>query len=184
MELTVRSWGGINYLKKKLTLCSTLCSLCQLGEKISKILLTLQLRSKTVVLTAAARSICPTTIAGCPILLGLLEGTGVGLAAAGTGGLAGAGLFPTGGFGEAGFAATGGGLGLEATGGGTLPLAGVSDFFQGVVDPLAAAIPGNTDTGLANASAASVGAAGVGTGRVLGGGGGAAGAALGEASSR
>lgn len=148
---------------------------------------------KTLLLTAAARSICPPIIDGCPTFLGLLEGTGVGRTAAGMGGLAVTGLPPTGGFGEAGFAATGGaGLGLEATGGGALTLAGVSevpDFFQGAADPLAGTIPGNTDTGFADASAATddartFGAVGVGTGRVLGGGGGAAGVTLGGTSSK
>lgn len=129
----------------------------------------------------------------------MLEATGAGLAAAGTGGLAATGPPPTaGGLGGAGFAATGGGLGLEATGGGALVPVGVdlpevSDigvlgFFHGAADPLAAAMPGNTGTGFAEALAATVVGAilgvGVGTGRVLGGGGGAAGAALGGTSSR
>lgn len=120
--------------------------------------------------------------------------------------------FAPGGLGGApGFAATGG-FGLVATGGGGLPpielegleLGGVlcdeppleapGIFFQGVADPLAADIPGNTDTGFADESADTAligtlaiagadfgagGAAGVvGGGRRFGGGGGA-GAALG-----
>jgi hypothetical protein len=118
-------------------------------------------------LTAAARSICPTA---CPP-----AGFGAappGLAAVGMGGLPPAGL-ATGGFGGMpGFAAIGGGFGLFATGGGGLPpptelegleLGGVlSDeplvapgaFFHGVADPLDGAIPGKTDTGLADESAA------------------------------
>jgi len=80
---------------------------------------------------------------------------------------------PTSGFGGAlGFAATGGGLGLFAIGGGGLAamelegrelggvlfdeplLVAAGVFFQGVADPLAGAIPGKTDTGLADESAA------------------------------
>ena len=74
--------------------------------------------------------------------------------------------------GAPGFAATGGpGLGFAATGGGDLavPVNGprvwaefedVSDvdvefgFFHGAVEPLEGAMPGKTDTGLADASAA------------------------------
>ena len=114
-------------------------------------------------LTAAARSICPTAPPG-------FGAPPPGLAAVDTGGLPPAGL-ATGGFGGApGFAATGGGFGLFATGGGGLPptelegleLGGVlSDepllapgaFFHGVADPLDGAIPGKTDTGLADESA-------------------------------
>lgn len=124
-----------------------------------------------------------------------------GLGALGTGG------FP-GGFGAPGLAPTGGGagFGFVATGGGGLPpptellgreLAGLSwvaaGFFHGVADPLDGAIPGNTETGFAEASAAialtvgfgtvagvglvAAGAAGAEGGRRrLGGGGGAAGA--------
>jgi len=107
-----------------------------------------------------------------------------------------------------GFAPTGGGFGLLAIGGGGFEptvlgareLAGVvsdellptAGFFQGVFDPFTGAIPGNTDTGFADACAATglrgvaagtdLGAAGAatgagaGTGRRPGGGGGAAGA--------
>jgi hypothetical protein len=112
------------------------------------------------------------------------------------------GLAPTGGgLGAAGLAATGRGFGLAATGGGALPPVGVDDlglsveaevgaidFFQGVADPFAGAIPGNTDTGLADASAATdVGVAftvGIGAGLERGGGGGAAGAVFGGTNSR
>jgi len=90
-----------------------------------------------------------------------------------------------------GFAATtGAGLGLFATGGGgfaarELPgreLAGesldaVGVFFHGVADPFAGAMPGNADTGLADASAitgAGLVTAFAGTGRRAGGGGAAA----------
>lgn len=96
-----------------------------------------------------------------------------------------------------GLAATGGGPGfvLAAIGGGTLPaveLCGVFDgvavvFFHGVAEPLEGAIPGNTETGLADTSAATdvnlvagvdegLGASGAGRRR---GGGGGAGADLG-----
>lgn len=86
-----------------------------------------------------------------------------GLGAVGIGGL-------PGGLGTPGFEARGGadGLGLAATGGGGLPareldgleLAGLSSdavddtFFHGVADPLEGAMPGKTDTGLAEESAA------------------------------
>lgn len=121
----------------------------------------------------------------------------VGRGALGTGGLPGtlgAGLLAMG----------GAGLGLLATGGGgfgasELPgreLAGESPdddavgvFFHGVADPFAAAMPGNTDIGLADASAitgaprAVLFAAGfAGTGRLRAGGGGAASAATGAGS--
>jgi hypothetical protein len=114
--------------------------------------------------TAAARSICPTAPPG-------FGAPPPGLAAVDTGGLPPAGL-ATGGFkGALGFAATRGGFGLFATGGGGLPptelegleLGGVlSDeplfvpgaFFHGVADPLDGAIPGKTDTGLADEFAA------------------------------
>lgn len=101
-----------------------------------------------------------------------------------------------------GFAAIGGaGFGFAAIGGGGFEptvLEGLEDpfesdtadgvFFQGVADPFAAAIPGNTDTGFADASAAidlgmaaliAAGAGGGGTalGARGGGGGGGAGAA-------
>ena len=135
----------------------------------------------------------------------------MGLGAEGTGGFPPTvGLAP-GGFGGApGLAATGGGFGFAATGGGLpameldgLELAGVLSnelsfeiagvFFHGAADPLAAAMPGNTETGLADESAdialmptfgiagTALGAAGAGAeggGRRFGGGGGPA-AALG-----
>ena len=144
----------------------------------------------------------------------------MGLGAVGIGGLPPTGL-AAGGFGGApGFAATGGGFGLFAIGGGLaakelagLELAGVlpgeafdvsNDFFHGVAEPLDGAIPGKTDTGLADESAttdftgtlttagagiglgAMVATAGfVGGGRRFGGGGGAEAAfGLGGASSR
>jgi len=128
-----------------------------------------------------------------------LEVTGGGLGATGIGGFAAPGLAPAaGGLGAEGFAVTGGALGLEATGGTTLPLVGVTrseasdtgveGFFHGAADPFEGTIPGNTAIGLAEASAVTeVGATlgvGEGTGRVLGGGGGAEGAALGGANSR
>lgn len=123
--------------------------------------------------------------------------------------------FPPPGFGAPGFEATGGGgagLGFAATGGGgggfppaselfgrepagELPFepSGVAAFFHGVADPLAAAMPGKTETGLALALAATdctgfmtlgvglaagLGAPGAeGTGRLAGGGGGGGGGA-------
>lgn len=161
-------------------------------------------------LTAAARSICPAGAAGLAAAPpGLGGAAGVGLGAEGTGGFPPTIGFPPGGLGGApGLAATGGGFGFAATGGGGLPamelggleLAGVlfeeppfeaaGVFFHGAADPLAAAIPGNTETGLAEESAdtaliptfetagAALGAAGAadaeGGGRRFGGGGGAA----------
>ena len=116
-----------------------------------------------------------------------------GLGAEGTGGLPGT-------FGG-GFAAIGGaGFGFAAIGGGGFEptvLEGLENpfesetaegvFFQGVEEPLAAAIPGNTETGFADASAATdfgtaaFAAAGAGGGGTTlgarGGGGGGAGAA-------
>ena len=95
----------------------------------------------------------------------------MGLGAEGTGGFPPTvGLGPGGLGGAPGLAATGGGFGFAATGGGVpameldgLELAGVlSDeppfeiagvFFHGAADPLAAAMPGNTETGLAEESA-------------------------------
>lgn len=162
-------------------------------------------------LTAAARSICPGA-AGFGV-------TPPGRAVVGIDG------FPptAGGFGGApGFAPTGGGFGLAATGGGGLlareleglevagvlsdePLGAPGVFFHGVADPFDGAIPGKTETGLADESAAIgligalaavgagvglsniAGAAGVEEGgRRLGGGGGgaAAGLGLGGTSSR
>lgn len=110
---------------------------------------------------------------------------GVGLGAPGIGGFA-----PT--FGAPGLAATTGGLGFEATGGGGLEtneldgreLSGeLSEFdivafvFHGAAVPFPAAIPGNTDTGLAEESAVIDTGAILGAGAFLGGGGGAGGAA-------
>lgn len=108
---------------------------------------------------------------------------GVGLGAAGIGGFA-----PT--FGAPGLAPTAGGLGFEAMGGGGLEanaldgreLAGeLSEFdvafiFHGAAVPFPAAIPGNTDTGLAEESAVIDTGATLGAGAFLGGGGGAGGA--------
>jgi hypothetical protein len=118
---------------------------------------------------AAAKSICP---AGAAAGLAAPPGRGgaadVGRGAEGTGGFPGA-------LGAPGFDATGGagGFVLAATGGGALPnvlegLEGAGElfseaafdveaaagFFHGAAEPLAGAIPGNTDTGLAEASAA------------------------------
>lgn len=122
-------------------------------------------------------------------LLNWPEEAGGGLGAEGT-----AGLPPTLGA-IPGFAPMGGvGLGLVATGGGgfeanelegrelageLLSLAGA--FFQGVAEPLAAAMPGKTETGFAEglavtAEGVNLAAAGVGT-LLRGGGGGAGGAA-------
>lgn len=120
----------------------------------------------------------------------------LGLGALGIGGLPGTfgapGFAPTGGGAGFGFAAIGGG-GFEASElEGRGPAEELSEaegaFFQGVADPLEAPIPGNTETGFADASAvralttAGLGV-GVGTGRDRGGGGGV-GAALGGANSR
>ena len=156
-------------------------------------------------LTAAARSICPPTAAGFATPPGLAGGFATpGRGAVGIGG------FPpaTGGLGAPGLLAKGGGvgLGLFATGGGgglparELPgreAAGVlalepfavvaGDFFHGVADPFDGAIPGNTATGFAEASAVTglatiFGAAGAPGGRgAAGGGGGGGGAAAGLA---
>ena len=115
-------------------------------------------------LTAAARSIWPGAEP-----LGLTapgrdaDGAGVGLVAVGTGGLPGSfgapGLEATGG-GGAGFFPTGGGGGgfaptaldgLEAAG--VVPADASSVLFHGAAVPLDGTIPGNTDTGFAEASA-------------------------------
>ena len=119
----------------------------------------------------------------------------MGRGALGMGGLAG-------GFETPGLEATGGGLGLFATGGAGLfakelegredagelsAVAALAVLFQGAADPLEDAIPGKTAIGFAEASAVTDDGleTGVGTGRVLGGGAGAAtGAALGGTSSR
>jgi len=111
---------------------------------------------------AAARSNCP----GAP-LLGLTapgrSATG-GLGAVGTGGFpgifgavgldatggGGAGFFPTGGAGGAGFVPT------ELDGrevAGVVPVDAAGALFHGAAAPLEGAIPGNTDTGFAEASA-------------------------------
>jgi hypothetical protein len=110
----------------------------------------------------------------------------LGLGAVGIGGLPPTGL-AAGGFGGApGFAATGGGFSLFAIGGGLaarelagLELAGVlpgeafdvsNDFFHGVAEPLDGAIPGKTDTGLADESATTgltTAGAGIGLGAVV-----------------
>lgn len=87
---------------------------------------------------------------------------------------------------------------MEGTGGTPLPPVGVAlsevsdtgteGFFHGAADPFEGASPGNTAIGLAEVSAVTdVGTTfgvGEGTGRVLGGGGGAEGATLGGANSR
>lgn len=105
-----------------------------------------------------------------------------------------------GGFGAAGLTPTAGGLGFAAIGGGGLlaseleglELAGESldtgfVFFQGVAEPLPAAIPGKTETGLAEVLPATWAATGLGViveaGR-RGGGGGTAGATFEGAGSR
>jgi hypothetical protein len=98
-----------------------------------------------------------------------------------------------------GFIGITGGFGLAATGGGGLDptaefgreLAGVAStvkgFFHGVANPLESCIPGNTDTGLGDASATTdvrdIFGVVVGAGRDLGGGGGAE-TTLGGTSSR
>jgi hypothetical protein len=115
--------------------------------------------------TAAARSNCP----GAPPL-GLATpgrsvfGTDGGLDAVGTGGFpgifgavgldatggGGAGFFPTGGAGGEGFAPT------ELDGrelAGVVPEDAAGVFFHGAAAPLEAAMPGNTDTGFAEALA-------------------------------
>lgn len=92
--------------------------------------------------------------------------TAGGLDAVGMGGLPGAlgapGLLATGGAGGLGLLATGGGGGLparalagrELTGElSSEPLDADTVFFQGVAEPFAAAMPGKTDTGLAETSA-------------------------------
>jgi len=121
-----------------------------------------------------------------PFAFGGAVGTGRG--AVGIEGL------PTGGF-----APTAGGFGLAATGGGGFganELEGresageaselESVFFQGVADPLLAAIPGKTETGLADALATEGVMSTLGAGAFLGGAGGAGGAwtAFGGTSSR
>ena len=118
-------------------------------------------------LTAAAKSICPTAIAGFtppPDREGAVPAA-VGRDAVGIIGFPGI-------FGAPGFAASGGpGLGLAAIGGGALGIPAADDgrelfglvlafegvdFFQGVAEPLEGAMPGKTDTGLADASAVTV----------------------------
>lgn len=147
--------------------------------------------------TAADRSICPTAVAGLAAA-GRPPGAApaFGLGALGIGG------FP-GGLGAPGFAPTGGGFGFVATGGpgglGANELEGrelgaesvdAGGFFHGVADPLEDPMPGNTETGFAEASAETELSTGLGAatdvGRALdgGGGGGGAGAAFGGTSSR
>lgn len=152
-------------------------------------------------LTAAARSSWP---AGAVDFAAGTRGAvppAVGRGAVGTGGLLGtlgAGLDPTAGAGGFGFTPTGGGglLARELDGReseSSVVVNGV--FFHGAADPLAGAIPGNTDTGFADALAVSdwtgtfavvglVALAGVGTGRPRGGAGGAAGPGLGSTNSK
>ena len=144
-------------------------------------------------LTAAARSTCPTAVAGFDTALGREVEAAGGRGAVGMGGFADP-------FAETlGFTGITGGFGLAATGGGGLDpkaelgreLAGVvsavEGFFHGVADPLEGCIPGNTDTGLDDASATTgmtdIFGVAVGAGRDLGGGGGAE-IALGGTSSR
>lgn len=144
-------------------------------------------------LTAAARSTCPTAVAGFETAPGREAEAAGGRGAVGMGGFADP-------FAETlGFTGITGGFGLAATGGGGLDpiaelgreLAGVvstgEGFFHGVADPLEACIPGNTDIGLDDASATTgvrdIFGAGVGAGRDLGGGGGAE-TTLGGTSSR
>ena len=79
---------------------------------------------------------------GFPGILGA-----VGLDATGGGG---AGFFPIGGAGGAGFAPTALG-GRELAG--VVPVDAAGPFFHGAVAPLGGAMPGNTDTGFAEASA-------------------------------
>lgn len=148
-------------------------------------------------LTRADRSTCPGAVAGFAALPGalapLLAG---GRGAEGTGG------FPPTALGaRGGLAPTAGGLGLFAIEGGSgldakaldgldpdgeLSESAAGAFFQGVADPFAAAIPGNTETGFAFAfaitDAAGATGAAFGGGAFLGGGGGAAGAAAGTSS--
>lgn len=110
-------------------------------------------------LTIAAKSPCPPMP---PPKAGLAAGgraAALGRAAVGTGGLP-----PTGGLGAPGFEPTGGGgagLGFVPTGGGGFaPVAGVpfeleaASFFHGVAEPFEGAIPGKTETGFADALAA------------------------------
>ena len=116
-------------------------------------------------LTAAAKSICPTAATGFtpPLERREADPAALGRGAVGIGGFAGI-------LGPPGFAASAGpGLGLAATGGGALEFPAADDgleaselvfafeevvgFFQGVTEPFEGAIPGNTDTGLADASA-------------------------------
>ena len=155
----------------------------------------ISLRRKTyaILLTAAAKSICPGPEGlGCSPWGGTTLLLAFGLDAVGTGGFPGI-------FGATGFAAKGGpGFGFVAIGGPGLSarevegleFAGVDSadaleaagaFFQGVADPLEGTIPGNTETGLAEESAITgmVDALGVleatgalGIGRRFGGGGG------------
>ena len=110
-------------------------------------------------LTAAARSTWPGTVEDLLTELFTFEGAGRGVA--GTLGFPTKGFIPTGGF------------GLAATGG--RELAGVASelegvFFQGVADPLPAAIPGKTETGFAVALAAEGVISTLGAGAFLGGG--------------
>jgi hypothetical protein len=114
-------------------------------------------------LTAAAKSICPGAVIGLatPPPRGADAPPGLGLGTFGIGGLP-----------PVGFAAVGGpGFGLVAIGGGGLlakeldglelicvvsdgPFEVLAFFFHGVVDPLEGPIPGKTETGLADTSAA------------------------------
>jgi hypothetical protein len=124
--------------------------------------------TKTEKLTTAARSICPAGVAGFEAAPGLeAAGAAGGRGADGTGGLPGGfvtpGLAPTGGGAALGFIPTGGGGGFPASElvGLELAAAGSDDepfvaavFFHAVADPLPAIMPGNTATGLADASAA------------------------------
>lgn len=181
--------------------------------------ITAKTKDQLIPRTAAARSSCPAGAAvGFAAPPGLGGAVGAGRGADGIGGFPGIfgappGFTPTGGAGGFGLVATGGGGllpivldGLESTGVllvGELPPLVDRFFFHGVADPFEGAMPGNTDTGLADASAptalkaaadgvglpdivgaagalGAAGAAGGGGGRrTAGGGGGGTGAAFG-----
>jgi hypothetical protein len=111
------------------------------------------------VLTAAARSICPTPPGLAPPATGGLGGAAGAPPFAGRGPGAG-GLLPIGGLGAPGFTATGGfGAGFGADAGAALGVALIPDafwaagFFHGVGPPIPAAMPGKTAMGFALASA-------------------------------
>lgn len=173
---TINTWASIasnplfEYFNEKKNIVKITCARCR---HWSSAIICLRLAK------AAARSICP--IAWLPS--GLAGADGLGAAGLPTGGLGGA----------PGFAATGGGFGLFATGGGgpraieleglelagvlsVEPLVALGAFFHGVADPLDGAIPGKTDTGFADESAATDLIGTLATAVGAGGAGGAAGA--------